>query len=119
MKICFVLEEISLRISAVFLVLIFVSGAASASSKIAASSEVSKDYFEPAQQVQRGGDAVVIEGLSVQPKLKDLPIPAKSGVNPETHFIEGVSNPFALLLDVEKLTGIPDTGFDLLFEAPW
>jgi len=118
MKICFVLEDSSLRICAVFLVMTIFSGTANASSEIVFSSDVSKNSVEQSRQIQRGGDTVVIEGLSVQPKLKDLPMAAKSGVNPDTPFMEGASDPFALLLDVEKLTGIPDNGFDLFFEAP-
>jgi hypothetical protein len=61
-------------------------------------------------------DSVVVEGFEKQSKLKDAPVPLRTQLI-ESRFLDSSVSPFALLYDVEKLTGIPPEGFDLSFDG--
>jgi hypothetical protein len=88
------------------------------SGSIPALAETSSQGFSSQKQPvkQDENDSVVVEGLEKQPKLKDAPVPVRTQMI-ESRFLDSSVSPFALLYDVEKLTGIPPEGFDLSFDG--
>jgi hypothetical protein len=86
----------------------------STSSLVEASSRGYSSQKSPTQREEN--DSVVVEGKEKQPKLKDAPVPSRTRLS-ESRFLDSSVSPFALLFDVEKLTGISPAGFDLSFDG--